>query len=150
MSDFDPSHLQDISALLLKSEDCLDCILDCDHYYQCLYRSIINRSYYAAFSSFKIWAIDNKEYDENLAMAHYRRESISRGWNPPGRHKVLTLFILDNADPNYEDHIRLLADDLDTIRENRNNADYVFDIELSKVDAETVFNTSQNIIAGLL
>ena len=146
MTYFDPSHLQYVSNLLLNSEDSFVCNLDCDYHNQCLYRSIINRSYYAAFSSFKLWAIDNKGYDEDVAMNHYR--SLSRG-RAPGRHKVLTLFIINNLDPNYESDIILLANDLDAIRENRTSADYIFDVELSRADAEMVYNTSQKIIASL-
>ncbi|OQD58680.1 hypothetical protein MBBAR_10c00210 [Methanobrevibacter arboriphilus JCM 13429 = DSM 1125] len=146
MTDFDPSHLQNISNILFDNENYLECEISCEMSNQCIYRSIINRSYYAAFSYFKIWAIQNKGYDEDNALNHYR--NISRG-RAPGRHKVLTLFIVENLDPNYEQNIIDLANKLDSIREQRTGADYYFDIELSKTDAEEVFNISQEIISSL-
>ena len=146
---FDPSHLQNISTLLFHTKDSLDCERNCHLNNQCIYRSIINRSYYAAFSVFKVWAIANRQYDETISLNYYRKISIKKNKNPPGRHKVLTLFIIDNVDPNYEKDLIKLANKLDLIRQDRNNADYVFDVDLSKVVAETVYNVSQEIISTL-
>ncbi|KZX12348.1 hypothetical protein [Methanobrevibacter filiformis] len=146
MVNFDPSHLQMISEKILENEDIFSCENSCSFSKECIYRTIINRSYYAAFSHFKLWAIDKKKYAENNELAHYKSKSKN---SRIGRHKVLTLFIIHNTHKRDEAYIRILANDLNTLREIRNDADYKFDKNISKENAEFVSTISQKIIKNL-
>lgn len=152
MSLFKPFHYQKVAKLLLDNEKLLDCEYKSNYYTfnQCIYRSIVNRSYYAAFSYFKSWAIDEKKYDEDNEWEHYKQVAIDGGTNPPGRHETLILFIMHNYDEDKDDdNLITMSNKLEKIRKQRNVADYVFDKQFKKNRAEYVYKISNEIIEYL-
>jgi len=96
------------------------------------------------FSYFKLWAIKNKNYDESSVLAHHKKKK-----NKIGRHKILIIFLLNNLNKTDEAIARTLVNDLESIRKLRNRADYDFNKNITKYDAELVFKRSKKIIKYL-
>lgn len=85
-----------------------------------VFRTVINRSHYAAYSHAKLWAECNLNYDEDIYFRKYRHEINNR----IGRHQTLVIFIKQKS--KFESH-RMLANRLEIIKSLRTKADYNFE-----------------------
>ena len=144
----DPSHLQLLSEKLFNEKNylimCDPCLAE-----ECVHRTVVNRSYYAAYNYFKDWASnDNKmNYDENKALKHYNRIATEKNKRSVGIHKVFILFLLDNARKHNNDYvIRYCANNLEYMRKDRVDADYHFDKNICNSIAKTNCLLSRKII----
>lgn len=139
----DPSHLQILSEQIVKYKDNLVCEESCSYVEECIFRSAINRSYYAAYSFLKQWAVKKLKYNEYKAIKYYTIEKKKR----VGRHEVLILYIIQNSKKVQNSHTAMqCANKLRHIKDYRTIADYKFNKKVKNDDVETVFKESKNII----
>ena len=136
-----PFQLQKISKNIFDNRDSLiyddsDCSLEC------IYRTVVNRSYYAAYLHAKIWAEDHLDFDDNIYFKKYRNETNNR----IGRHQTLINFIWLKAK---EESHRMLANRLKTIKSLRTIADYDFENRITEEDAKSSLRFANSVITYL-
>ena len=106
---------------------------------ECVYRTVANRSYYAAYSHAKIWAEDQLDFDEDIYFKKYRNEINNR----IGRHQTLFTFILRKAK---EESHRILAHRLGNIKSLRTKADYGLEDKVTKKEAKDSLMVASSVI----
>jgi len=135
----DPMHLQALSEKIFNEQNNLICDNPCS-LGECIYRTVINRSYYAAYNFFKNWAINDNAiaYDEEKAKRKYRGRGV---------HKVFIIFLKNNAKKHNSSYvIQRCVSDLESMRKDRTTADYHFDKNITKSIAKTNCILSKKII----
>ena len=138
---FYPFHLQQLSKNIYECKKNLTCNGDCSSI-KCVYRTVVSRSYYAAYSHAKIWAENQLKFEENFYFEKYRHEINSN----IGRHETLIIFIKRKAK---EESQKILANKLKTIKTLRTKADYDFDIKINENDAEFSIKAVDSILSYL-
>ena len=99
---------------------------------QCIYRTIINRAYYATYLYVREWIFDNSEYN---SLDYYVGDGT-------GTHRAVYLALRDWG---YES----LSNDLHSFRTLRNDADYDIVKIITKNDALKAINLARQIISAL-
>ena len=99
---------------------------------QCIYRTIINRAYYATYLHAREWIFDNGGYN---SLDYY----ISNG---TGTHRAVYLALRDLGQES-------LSNDLYSFRTLRNDADYDIVKVITKNDALKAINLARQIISAL-
>jgi hypothetical protein len=131
------NYLQNISKNIFKNKDILICDNHCSTF-DCVYRTVVNRSYYAAYSHAKNWAEVKLKYNEDEYLEKLREEK-----KKVGRHQTLIIFIHRKAK---EEKHKVLANKLKSIKTLRTDADYHFDKKINEEDADFSIQAANSII----
>lgn len=134
------NFLQNISENIFENKNILSCDNNCSSF-NCVYRTVVNRSYYAAYSHAKNWAEQKLGYEEEKYFDKLRAEN-----KKVGRHQTLIIFIIRKGK---EDKHRILANKLHSIKNLRIDADYHFDKKIDKADAKFSIKAANSIISYL-
>jgi len=136
-----PFQLQELSKNIYDDRYSLSCNESACSL-ECVYRTVVNRSYYAAYSHAKIWAENHLNFDENIYFKKYRKEIN----NNIGRHQTLFTFIRRKAK---EESHRILANKLQIIKSLRTIADYDFENEITEKDARSSLRFANSVMTYL-
>ena len=99
---------------------------------QCIYRTIINRAYYAAYLNAREWILDNGEYN---SLDYYI-------YGGTGTHRAVYLALRNMGQKS-------VSNDLRCFKRLRNDADYDIVKIITKNDALKAIKLARQIISAL-
>ena len=99
---------------------------------QCIYRTIINRAYYATYLQAREWIFDNSEYN---SLDYYMNSET-------GTHRAVYLALIDLGQ-------EALTNDLRCFKHLRNDADYDIVKIITKNDALKAIKLARHIMSAL-